>query len=261
MKRIIFFLSLFCLLSSCASLSSFYRPYVDVKTLNDASVLESDAEPEVFLSNDLNNDVQEILSEHYYCIGCTSFNDRQINEKSIVSMIKRQCKAVGATLAVYNINYAGTQINTISLPNRKTTYRRGSIYRDYRFDSFNITERSTKWKDYTYRVRHYDYTVYYFVRFTSKSKLRFGIRYRDLTNEIRQKYKRNNGVFVDVVYKRTPAFNKNILVGDIIIKINGEDINNVDDIEKFLSKSNSGDLLEIELQRDYEIQTIKLQLD
>jgi hypothetical protein len=258
MKRIAFFLTLFCLLNSCASLSSFYKPYIDVKTLNDVVVLEPDAEPEVFLSNNLNNDIQDILSEHYYCIGCTSFNNCRISEKDVVSMIKRQCKAVGATLAVYNINYAGTEINTISLP--RTAYHRRFVYENHRLDAFSITERSTEWKDYTYKVRRYDYNVYYFVRFTSKSKLRFGIEYKDLTSEIRRKYKRNKGVFVDVVYKRTPAFNENILVGDIIIKINGEDINNVDDIEKFLSKSNSGDLLEIELQRECGIQTVKLRL-
>ncbi|MDR1784813.1 MAG: PDZ domain-containing protein [Endomicrobium sp.] len=267
MIKIMSFLVSFCLLNSCYSLSSFYTPYVDTRNLNDVTLLTPNTEPEILLSNNLKDDFHEILSNHYYCIGCTSFNGPKKSKRNITRIIRRQCKATGATLAIYSVNYTHNGVGASYYLHTKPKKYYGLVYL-YGNDNSNsnsyttnYTTRLKKHNAYVYTVPKYDYIIYYFVKFTSKSKLSFGIEYTNLTAKMRQKYKRNNGIFVKVVYKGTPAFSKNILIGDIIIKINNQNINNVNDINKMLNQLNSGDILEIVLERDYKIQTIKLRLN
>ncbi len=49
----------------------------------------------------------------------------------------------------------------------------------------------------------------------------FGVRVNDLTDAQRQRLERNTGAVVIKVYENTPAFFANILVGDVIIAVNG----------------------------------------
>ena len=51
-----------------------------------------------------------------------------------------------------------------------------------------------------------------------------GVLPQPLPSEIRQQLERNTGVFAWVVRNGSPAFNANILEGDVILKINGEDV-------------------------------------
>jgi len=257
MKRITFFSTLFCmfLLSSCCvPFSHFYTPYTDTENLSDVTLLKPEDKPKIFFSENLNDDLQEILSNHYYCIGSTNFNGAWESRKNIIKGIKHQCRITGATLAIYGCNYTHTETSNIMLPQLQTTWCYPYHYWGHSFNTIKL-------KDYIYSIPKYNHTVYYFVKFTSKAKLRFGIEYADLTSKSREKYKRNTGVLVSVVYKDTPAFNENILVGDVIIKVNNHNIKNASVLDEIIAASKSGDLFEIKVQRNFRIRTIKVNLD
>ncbi len=50
---------------------------------------------------------------------------------------------------------------------------------------------------------------------------------------IRQQLERNTGVFVWIVMNDSPAFNANVLEGDVILKLNDEDVTSATDfVEK-----------------------------
>jgi hypothetical protein len=56
------------------------------------------------------------------------------------------------------------------------------------------------------------------------SKLRLGANVIELPDALRVKLQRNTGVVVVVVIRDTPAFDANILRGDVILKIGGQDV-------------------------------------
>lgn len=88
----------------------------------------------------------------------------------------------------------------------------------------------------------------------------FGIIGIPLPSEIRQQLERNTGVFVWVVANDSPAFNANILEGDVILKMNGEDVMSVAD----LTKKNvmfAGQKIDVEIWRNGQFKTISVQLN
>jgi S1-C subfamily serine protease len=51
-----------------------------------------------------------------------------------------------------------------------------------------------------------------------------GIHFEDLTDELRKKVESNKGVYIIAVIKGSPAFNADLLKGDIIRKLNNIEI-------------------------------------
>ena len=248
MKINIYVFFLFLSLSSCNSFSDFYVPLFDAKMDKNLITLKQGEEPKILYSDNIENDYLEILSNHYACIGYTSVNGPEQSQSEFVNKIKQQCLENKAILAIYNRNYTDTRNGTISIPGQQTTTHSGSIYGSGGYGSYTGTSRTTTMNNYNYSVRRYDYLVYYFVPINSK--LKFGISHEDLNNESRQKYQRNTGAFVYVVYKNTPAFYANILRGDIIIRVNQYIINSANDLTNVLDKYKSGDTIEVELLRN-----------
>ena len=255
MKNMIF-LGTFLIFASCTSFSSFYTPYFDDKTIPSEIKLKQGEEPRLFSSNNIENDGIEILSNHYVCIGYTYFNGP---ERDITYDIKQQCRSNGATIALYSMMYTDTRSGTISVPGQQTTTHSGSIYGSGGFGSYRGTSTTTTMNNYNYSVRRYDYIVYYFVPINTK--FQFGVQWNDLNNELRLLVQRNTGVFINVVYKNTPAFYANILRGDVIVRVNENNINNVLDMTNIMNQYNSGDTIEIELIRNKQNIIVKVTLE
>jgi C-terminal processing protease CtpA/Prc len=64
----------------------------------------------------------------------------------------------------------------------------------------------------------YDFGAAYFVKW----KFIFGANYRDLANEERAALQSNSGIYIASVVNDAPAFRNDVLVGDIIAKIDGQ---------------------------------------
>jgi S1-C subfamily serine protease len=81
-----------------------------------------------------------------------------------------------------------------------------------------------------------------------------------LPPEIRQQLEQNTGVFVLIVVNGSPAFNANILEGDAILKVDGEDVESVPDfMEKY--KRLAGQKVDVEIWRNGQFKTNTVQLN
>jgi S1-C subfamily serine protease len=93
-------------------------------------------------------------------------------------------------------------------------------------------------------VHRSDYGALYFV------KIRFGlgIVFRDLNNDERQELQTNKGVVVRVVVDGTPAFDADILVGDVITAVDGTGVAGVQTFRELLAER-QGKLVSLSIVR------------
>ena len=237
MKKTILLIIIFLFLISCEStpssssfqsFSKWYDPWIEASDYSQLITLKEGQQPKIRRSYNIDNDINELLSENYEIIGKTGFNGTASDDKDLDENIRKQCIQNGATIALYEIEYTDT---------RSGTFSSGG----------------------SYNIRRYDYVVYYFAE--SKNEINIiGLWVTDLNNKKRQELQRNTGAVVYVVYKYSPAFFANILKDDIIIKLNDEEIRNRRDFNfssYFLSK---GDEVIIEIIRNNKEQIIKFKL-
>src|SRR5690606_36516369 len=88
----------------------------------------------------------------------------------------------------------------------------------------------------------------------------FGASLLPLSPELKQKLERNGGVVIDLIRDGSPAFNANILEGDVILRFSGEEILTVSDlIEK--CRSSQGRRIDLEVWRNGNIKLIPVHLN
>jgi S1-C subfamily serine protease len=97
----------------------------------------------------------------------------------------------------------------------------------------NTTNYGTKTTYIPYSYDQSDFLAIYWIK--SKPRI-FGINYEDLTEDIRRKTGSNKGVLVTVVTKDSPAFDADILRGDVIKNIGDVLITNIDLANKTIDK-------------------------
>jgi hypothetical protein len=216
---------------SSQSFSRWYDPWLDVREYPQLITLKDGEQPKIIESHNIDNDINDYLSENFRIVGRTGFNGTASVQENLINDIRKQCIQNGALIALYKITYTDTRSGI-------------SGYGQY-ISSYNI--------------RRYDYTVYYFVKNTANIDI-IGLWLTDLDNEDRQKFQRNTGAIVYVVYKTSPAFYANILKNDIIIRINEDVINDRRDYNYASMFLDSGDEVEIEFIRNSRNQIVKFKL-
>ncbi len=162
----------------------------------------------------------------YVAIGLSSFNSgqKQSDQGAIA-----QGQKVGADLVVIvNPSYTGsiTSQLPITTPTTSTSYTSGSataygaggIVTAYGNSTTTTYGSRTTYIPMT--VNRFDYGAVYFI----KRRYSLGAIWRDLTNEERTALQSNSGVYVENVVNDSPAFLNDVLVGDIIVKIDGQTI-------------------------------------
>jgi hypothetical protein len=73
-------------------------------------------------------------------------------------------------------------------------------------------------------AQRYDQIAWFFVK--STKKLKFGIGVKELTPEQKTSLGRDTGAIVEFVVENSPAFKANVLAGDILIEVNGVNVQN-----------------------------------
>ena len=97
-------------------------------------------------------------------------------------------------------------------------------------------------------IDRYSQDAVYFVKFTTKLKI--GLSYDDLNTDLRKQISRNNGVIVKMVYKDTPAFAANLIVGDVIIIANGNSISDMGSFKAQIDQLPESGILELRIIRN-----------
>lgn len=149
----------------------------------------------------------------------------------------------------------------LTLPNTTTSYSSGTAtaYGSggsvTAYGSGTTTTYGTQTTYIPYTVNRSDFNAIYFARI----KPRIGFLAEPLDDEAKRRLQSNSGVRVVVVTEGSPAFDANILPGDILISFGGETVRSVDHYQELL-KTLSGEAVDLVLNRDDRLIKLTLQV-
>lgn len=217
------------------------------------------------------NDLNELLRNGYGLIGVSAFQGPPQSQDALTT----QAKKIGADVVLYSCVYLGSQQTAVPFlqyhPGQTyTTTSSGTVNANawgnggYAYGTGNYYGNSTTTSPGTFStqvvpvtIQRYQYEAGFFRKLKPSI---LGILPQPLPSEIRQQLERNTGVVVGIVMNDSPAFNANILEGDVILKMNDEDVTSVTDLfEK--NKKFAGQTVEIELWRNGQFKTNSVQLN
>lgn len=220
-----------CLLVGCASgYKEFYKPANGFTAERIAIQRASPApnQPQVERARPGNAD--EILAAYakhgYVMVGNSMFNSGRPESEDAAVL---QGKEVGADLVlILNPNYTGSVTSSIPIttPTTSTTYSTGTATAYGRggpvtaYGSGTSTTYGTTTNYIPMTVHRSDYGAIYFI----KQKFSLGAFFRDLNDAERQELQTNRGAVARLIVDGTPAFNADLLVGDVFIAIDGAPI-------------------------------------
>lgn len=223
------------LLSACASgYSQFYKPAqgMSPEAIAAQRVSAASAQPIIERAAPPGPDASPLMDAYakrgFVLIGHSTFNTgRPESEDAAV----QQGVKVGADLVlILNPRYTGstTTAMPLTLPNNTTSYTNasatafgpgGSVTA---YGSGTTTTYGTSTTMIPITVNRSDYGAAYFI----KRKYGFGGLWRDLNDAERQELQSNKGVYVRVVVDNTPAYQADILPGDIILAVDDQTVFN-----------------------------------
>lgn len=185
----------------------------------------------------------------YMAIGKSSFNSSAyVPEKFAVE----QGKAVKADLIVLrDPEYSGSYTTSTAVikPTSSTIFESALITDSKGRKSSTIQGTGTTYStttDYVPTTEHRaNYAAVYYINQTST----FGVRTKDLTEEERKKRQSNFGVKITTVIDDTPAYNADLLSGDILESFDGQRIKNINTLG-IMIEERSGKKVEVTFSRD-----------
>jgi PDZ domain-containing protein len=212
----------------CASgYTEFYRPTQGLTPETITALRPSPAPANPIVERSQPGDIQKILDAYakrgYVMIGNSMFNSgRRESEDAAV----HQGQKVGADVVlILNPRYTGSVSSTVPLttPTTTTSYSSGSAtgygpggpVTAYGSGTTTTYGSTTTYMPMT--IHRLDYGAVYFV----KQRLSLGLFTRDLSDSERQELQSNKGAAVRVVVDGSPAFEADILVGDVITTVDG----------------------------------------
>lgn len=225
----------FCasILTGCASgYSSFYTPSEGATPEAISSIRATTPPAMPLLERAASENPEAVVAAYakrgYVVIGTSMFNSGH-NESEAAAL--KQGKAVGADLVlVLNPQYTGTVTTSIPLtmPSSTTSYSSGTATAFGPGGTVNAYGNSTtttygsKTTYFPVSVNRSDYGAVYFIKRTFS----LGAFVRDLNDKEREELQTNHGVIVLTIVDDTPAFNADVLPGDIITAIDGVPVSN-----------------------------------
>ena len=230
-----------CSLAGCASgYREFYRPVngFDAQRISELRVSPAPSQPQVERARPGNADqvLDAYAKRGYIMIGNSMFNSgRPESEESAVL----QGKSVGADLVlILNPNYTGSVTSAIPIttPTTSTTYSTASATAYGRggpvtaYGSGTSTTYGTTTNYVPLTINRSDYGAVYFI----KQRFGLGAFFRDLNDSERQELQTNRGAVARLIVDGTPAFNADLLVGDVFVAIDGLSITNSQALSEFL---------------------------
>lgn len=241
--RVLVILTMLCATASsgCATngFAKFYTPSpgADVSKIVADPRLEHPKGPAVIFASTGNiaGDNVAMGERGYLWIGASNFyGPAQVQTKE---MLLEQAAAVHADAVVlftqYRDTLSGVRTLTFVTPPTTTTSvaAASSGYSAAAAASSATTPGSVSTSQIPYSIDRNNAVATYWVKL-DKSRQRLGALTDALSDDLRHKLQRNTGIIVNAVIDGTPAFRANVLKGDIILKINGEDVIDVASFQK-----------------------------
>jgi membrane-associated protease RseP (regulator of RpoE activity) len=217
------------LLSGCASTNDFAKFYTTAGATPPAVVAARRAAPpgtpQVAHVAQYDDSVAAAYARQaYVLIGSTAFTSgHQESEQDAIDLGTK----VGADLVlITSPQYQGSTTTNVPIttPTTTTSHTNGTATAygsGAPVTAFGNATTTTYGSETTYipmTVNRTAYSAGYFV----KLRYTFGANFRDLTDSERQLLQTNRGAYVVTVVDNSPAYNSDILPGDIILAINGQ---------------------------------------
>lgn len=216
MKKPLLLSTLLLAFSGCSNpYSQFYTDYTGgINVLDNPRLIITTHEPKLLQGSDIKEDTRQMLEDGYVLLGMSSFNAAAIQQRGAIEHAK---KVHADTVMVYS-QYTDTLSGTmpVTVPDSQTTYHSGGIYGPgggFATYSGHSTTYGTRTTYIPYNIARYDYVATFW---TKAKPPRLGVRFADLTPDLRTSIGSNKGVYIDVVLKNSPAFKADLLTGDII---------------------------------------------
>lgn len=237
MVQVRFIILLLCLLSlGCSNpFTTFYKPFDS--TLR----LKTDRNPERFKGSDAAEDYLNMIENNWSYVGYSSFtaDAGDIDWDDAIA----QAKKIGASAVIfYDPKFESSRSGAIPITTpdvttsystaNATAYGSGGTVRAY--GSGTTTTYGSQTTMIPYTVNRYSYMVTYWDKRPQQWIL--GAYYQDLSRETRTAIGSNKGVILTAIIKGSPAFQADLLRGDIIKDIEGEEVLDIQRMYYLLDK-------------------------
>jgi hypothetical protein len=249
MTRLFLLLPLIFVISGCTNpYSQYYTDFAGGESIvNNPKYIISTDEPKLIHGSDIAIEAKKMMEDGYVALGCSSFNAGEINQNDAL----KHAKKVNACIVIIYCNYTHTVsgIMPMTVPNTQTSYHSGSVYGSGGGFA-NYSGTSTTYGSTTtympYSIARYDYYADFWGKITPP---RLGIRWDNIPDELQKQIESNKGVYVFVVVKGSPAFDSDLLSGDVIRRINGQEIIDSVHFQELFDKV-SDPVIELEIFRN-----------
>lgn len=223
---------LVCVLATAGCASGYSQFYQSNPGATPELIAETRAGPAPVIpvldrSGDTPEAIAEAYARHGYgVIGFSSFNGAA--GQSEQGAVEQGAKVGADVVVVISPQYTGTRSTVIPIttPTSQTSYTTGSATAygsggtAYVSGSATTTTYGSQTNYIPMHTDRYDYGALYLV----KRKYVLGANWRDLTDEERQEIQSNRGLYILSVVNGTPAFNSDILPGDILLEVNDQGV-------------------------------------
>jgi len=223
MKHILIALLVVSCTACVNNYARFYTPVPDTLPTVIASNRVAPPPATPLVEHTSNQDLEPYNRRGYVPIGFSNF--WSTNNESDQGAVD-QGRKIGADLVVIvNPIHSGSVTTHVPVtsPTRSTSYTSGSatayglggIATAYGNSTTTTYGSQTSYIPMT--LDRYNYSAAYFV----KRRYILGAMWRDLTNEERAERQSNSGIYITLVVNDTPAFQNDVLAGDILIEMDG----------------------------------------
>jgi len=239
--RLVILCAVLAIMFAACATDPFSKYYTDrtggFNLTTSARVILPTSDPKIFQGSNPDSDLVRLMEDGYSLVGYSSWNGGTIGNGGAI----KRAKEIHASVIVIYSKYRGTLEGSIPLvlPNTQTstTSMNGTVFGSGGNSSFFGTATTTTSGSSTinipYSQQRFDYFVSYWIKLKSPI---LGTILRPLSPELRAKIQSNKGALVIGVVKGSPAFEADIVPGDILKSIGDVDIIEVADYRRALGK-------------------------
>jgi len=206
-------------------------------------VVVSHNPPVVIRGTDPDSDYQTMFGDGFRLLGYSSFNGKEASEYQV----KQQAEAVKAERVIVYAKYSGTEHGAMPLTLPNTATATTNYYGSGGFGTATTTMMGSTTTMVPISIRRYDQMATFWIRGIPNPIL--GIDMRDLTPQQRASLQTNKGVTVNAIQKGTPAYDADLLKGDVLKSIGGLEVTDARGLQQLLQKL-GGQEVKIDILRD-----------
>jgi len=247
------------LVTACANpYSQFYKGVPDARIR--PGYIATTEQLKIYSTNDFERDRKALIQKGYIPVGESAFNAGA--DSVTEAQLREQASKIGAHAVLVSSRFSHTVSGAVPLTLPTTTSYSSGTATAYgsggsvtAYGSGTTTTYGTQTTYIPYTVNRSDFNAMYF----AKIKPRIGFLAEPLDDESKRRLQSNSGVRVVVITEGSPAFDANVLPGDILISFGGETVRSIEHYQELL-KSLSTDTVGLVLNRDGRLVNVTLKV-